>query len=266
MSAVLTRLGRLEGLADRYAPREVAPPPGPVALMRQAGMEPDDWQEGILLGGSKRLLLCCSRQVGKSTVTAALALHTALSEPRSLTLLLAPALRQSQELFRKVGDLMAFLDVKPHLAEDNALSLALANRSRIVCLPGKEDTIRSFSGVRRLIVDEASRVPDSAYFAVRPMLAVSGGSLWALSSPRGRRGWYYEAWEHGGPVWERVELWGKDCRRISPEFLAEEKRTLPDRWYRQEYECAFLDTDDQVFASEFIEAAVNPDLEPLSLW
>ena len=36
-----------------------------------------------------------------------------------------------------------------------------------------------------------------------PMLAVSGGATWLLSTPNGARGFFWEAWEHGGPDWER---------------------------------------------------------------
>jgi phage terminase large subunit-like protein len=49
------------------------------------------------------VLLNCSRQSGKSTIAGILALHCALYQPGSLVLVLAPALRQSQELFGKVA-------------------------------------------------------------------------------------------------------------------------------------------------------------------
>jgi hypothetical protein len=57
---------------------------------------------------------------------------------------------------------------------DNEMSSQFPNGSRIVGLPGSEGTIRGFSAVSLLLVDEASRVPDELYLAVRPMLAVSG--------------------------------------------------------------------------------------------
>ena len=86
----------------------------------------------------------------------------------ALVLLVSPSLRQSGELFRKVADLLAQLDHKPELTEDNRLSLRLANGSRVISLPSKEGTIRGFSGVDLIIEDESSRVPDELYRAVRP--------------------------------------------------------------------------------------------------
>ena len=130
--------------------------------------------------------------------------------------------------------------------------MELANGSRIEALPGTEKTIRGFSGVDLLVVDEASRVDDALYYAVRPMLAVSGGRLMMLSTPAGRRGVFHEEWSEGASGagaegWERYEVSADQCPRIPEAFLEEERRSLPERIYRQEYCCEFLDTVDQVF-------------------
>jgi hypothetical protein len=143
----------------------------------------------------------------------------------------------------------------PTPREESSLRLELANGSRIVSLPGKESTIRGYSGVHRLIVDEAARVPDDLYRACRPMLAVSGGSLVALSTPWGTRGWWYEAWAHEAG-WQRVCVPATACPRISPAFLEEERATLGPLWYDQEYLCEFRDSVDAVFRADDIHAAV----------
>ena len=92
---------------------------------------------------------------------------------------------------------------------ESATTLGLENGSRIVSLPGTETTVRAYSAVRLLLVDEAARVPDETIAAVRPMLAVSGGQLIAmLSTPFGRRGWFHLMWTEGGPTWQRHEVPG----------------------------------------------------------
>jgi hypothetical protein len=235
----------------------------PVLLAEQAGITPDPWQADVLRSRASRLLLNCARQSGKSLTTAGLAVHTAVYVPGSLTLLLSPAERQSKELFRKAVGLYRALGRPVPADSETTLWLDLANGSRIVALPGTEGTIRGFSDVTLLVVDEASRVLDELYYTVRPMLAVSGGRLVALSTPFGRRGWWYEAWEDGGDAWERVRITADQCPRISPEFLAEERASLPATWYSQEYECAFADTVSQVFTYEDVAAAVTSTLTPL---
>lgn len=233
-----------------------------VAFARAVGIEPDPWQERLLRSDSNRMLLNCCRQSGKSATTAALALHRALYFPHSLILCLAPALRQSQELFSKIAEGYRELG-RPVPAEgERKLSLELENGSRIVTLPGTERTVRGFSGAALLLVDEASRVEDALYYAVRPMLAVSGGALVVLSTPFGKRGVFFEEWTNGGG-WERYEVPATEVPRITPEFLEEERRALPARMFRQEYMCSFEETEDSVFTYQEIEGAMTDDVEPL---
>jgi Terminase large subunit, T4likevirus-type, N-terminal len=233
-----------------------------VSFAKRLGLKPDPWQEDLLRSTSERVLLNCCRQSGKSTMTAIVALHRALYHPGSLILCLAPALRQSQELFGKVLGFYRDLDRPITAQAERKLSLELENESRIVTLPGTEKTIRGFSGAALLIVDEASRVADELYFAVRPMLAVSGGSLMMLATPYGKRGVFFEEWsqENG---WERYEVPARECPRIPASFLEEERRALPARIYRQEYECSFEDTEDQVFSFEDVAGALDPGVTPL---
>jgi hypothetical protein len=229
---------------------------------KRLGLEPDPWQEELLRSTSDRVLLNCCRQSGKSTMTGLIALHRALYHPGSLILCLAPALRQSQELFGKVLGFYRNLE-RPVLPQaERKLSLELENGSRIVTLPGSEKTIRGFSGVDLLIVDEAARVADELYFAVRPMLAVSGGALMLLSTPFGKRGIFYETWTNG-EGWERWTVTADQCPRIPPEFLVEEREALGEWWYAQEYKCRFMESVDSVFSHELVRAAITDEVEPL---
>jgi hypothetical protein len=236
----------------------------PAAFARdRLGFDPDPWQTEFLRSRTPRVLLNVSRQAGKSTTAAILALHEAVYRPGSLVLLVSPSLRQSGELFRKTGEFRARLDPAPALKQDNALSTVFANGSRIVSLPGDEGTIRGFSAPRLIIEDEASRVDDGLYRAVRPMLATGGGRLVLMSTPFGQRGHLWEEWSGGGDAWERVIIKAEQVPRISPEFLAEEQRALGDTWFRQEYCCEFLQSSDQVFRPEDIARALSADVVPL---
>jgi hypothetical protein len=233
-----------------------------VSFAKKLGLEPDPWQEDLLRSTSERMLLNCCRQSGKSTMSGVIALHRALYHPGSLILCLAPALRQSQELFGKIAGFYRDLGRPVSALGERKLSLELENGSRIVTLPGSEKTIRGFSGAALLILDEASRVADELYFAVRPMLAVSGGALMMLSTPYGKVGVFFEEWTEG-KGWERYEVPAAECPRISGEFLAEERTSLPARVFRQEYECSFEETEDQVFSYEEIERAMTDEIRPL---
>lgn len=231
-----------------------------VRLCRRAGIEPDPWQAELLRSEAPRALLNCSRQSGKSTITAVLALHTAIYQAGSLILLLSPSQRQSAELFRKLAEVYTATGATIPPKAESALRLELENGSRVISLPATEATVRGFSAVDLLLIDEAARVKSELYLSVRPMLAVSGGRLIAMSTPWGRRGWFWEAWRSDDP-WFRAEIPAAMCPRISPEFLAEERRNLGAYFYAQEYECEFMDAETAAFSSDDIEAAFADDVE-----
>jgi hypothetical protein len=236
----------------------------PAEIAMRAGMTPDGWQQRFLRSSSDRILLNCSRQSGKSTMAAVRACHTALYDSGSLTLLVSPSERQSGELAAKVRALMTALEWPLPAEQQTALQLRLSNGSRVIALPGKEGTIRGYSGVRLLILDEAARVPDELVEAVRPMLAVSSGTMVMLSTPFGTRGAFYEAWR-SRERWERFEVPATEVPRIPASFLAEEERTL-GRWItRQEYFCEFMADAGAVFDLDDVMRAIDPKIKPLGI-
>jgi hypothetical protein len=227
------------------------------------GIVPDEAQSRVLCSTSKRGILNCTRQWGKSTITAAKAVHHAWTHSGSLTLVVSPSARQSGEFVRKAAEFARRLGVTARGDGDNEISLEFSNGARIVGLPGNEATARGFSAVSLLLVDEASRVSDDLYRAIRPMLAVSGGSLWLMSTPFGKRGFFWETWEHGAGEWDRIRVPATECSRIPAAFLDEERETMGDQWFRQEYLCEFVDTVSGVFDRDLVEGAISREFEPL---
>ena len=236
----------------------------PSLILHAQDLTPDPWQRELLHSRQPYLLLNCARQTGKSTTVAALALHQLLAQDDSLVLLVAPSERQSHELYRKVMHGYLALGQPVASIKSNQSELELANGSRLVALPGREETIRSFSGVSLLILDEASRVPDDLYRSVRPMLAVSQGRLVSLSTPFGQRGWFYDEWIGGGP-WQRVHIPWTTCPRIQADFIAEETRALGQGWVDQEYNGLFTAMEGLVFP-EFEMAITKSEDERSDSW
>jgi hypothetical protein len=232
--------------------------------MRALGLVPDPWQIDVLRSTADRVIVAASRQCGKSTVASLAALHTILYRPNSLVLMLAPVQRQSQELlgrtlaaYRKLGR-----PVPP--AREMQTSLELVNGSRLICLPGDAATVRCFSEVTFALFDEAAMVADSGLFAaVLPMLAISKSKAWAISSPFGRRGWFWEQFASDDPTWEKWVVKSTQCPRIDPAFVEQQRRLLGDRYARQEFGVEFLDSIGQVFSTESVMNAFTPSLRPL---
>ncbi len=229
--------------------------------LRRRKIEPDRWQERLLLSNAKRIILNCSRQVGKSTMASGFALHKAMFTPESLVVLTAPTERQAKELFAKVSRFYLAVGGVVNAASVRRLGLELANGSRIEALPGNPETVQGYSP-DLVIIDEAARIKDELYYGLRPSLAVTGGVLMMLSTPRGKRGVFWEQWD-SGEGWERYEVPATECPRITPAYLAEERASVPARIFRQEFCCSFEETEDQLFSHEEVRSAMTDEVEPL---
>ena len=209
----------------------------PSHVLTASGLTPDPWQSQFLRSTDRHTLINVCRQGGKSRAVSALAIHTALFRPHSTTIILSPVQRQSTECFHKI--LQAYNALKRPVAAtyETQLKLELANGARVICLPGKEETVRGYSP-DLILIDEAARVPDDLYHAVRPMLAVTNGRIVALSTPFGQRGWFYREWISPTP-WTRIQVTAADHPRIDPSFLAQELDSMGQSWIDQEYNCLF---------------------------
>jgi len=226
------------------------------------GYQPDPWQADLLQSRSTKIILNCSRQSGKSTTCAALALHESIYRSPSFVLIIAPSQDQSAELMLKFDEFRGAVELpSDYLSTDTKLAVRFGNGNRVVARPGSEKTARSFSAVTLLLEDEAARVPDELFNTVRPMLAVSNGRHILMSTPFGKRGHFHKIWHDPAGNWEKIEITAEQCPRISPEFLAEERRVNP--WFDQEYMCKFMDSEGGVFSTDLFRSLANPALKPL---
>lgn len=230
---------------------------------KELGFEPDAKQAEILSGEMHRVVLCCSRQWGKSTVAAIVATHHLVHHAGAFVAVMCPAEKQAAELLRKVKGFLEEMGMATKTDGIHRHSVQLPGGSRMIALTCRQGTNRGLSKVTLLIVDEAAQVPDWVYDAIRPSLAVGGGALWLISTPYGKRGFFWGAWEDESGRWRRFLVTAKDCPRLSEEFLREEMETRGARRYRQEYECEFQDDGASIFDVNLLLTAVTDEFAPL---
>ncbi len=238
----------------------------PVAWAQErVGMVLDPWQVDALTSERARLILLTGRQCGKSTVSSLAATHNAIYRPGSLSILISASERQAKIVHGMVRDYVNKLGIGPDMRENNKLSAEFPNGSKIVALPANEATVRGFPGVSLLVIDEAAKVDDSLYFAARPFLATTNGKLLVMSTAFGQSGFFYDEWTDGGPGWHRIKIKSCEVPRISEEFLANERASMGDAWYRQEYECEFMGVEAGLFTSEQINNIFSKSIKPLAI-
>ena len=227
---------------------------------------PDSWAQTVMTSPARYVIENISRQAGKSTCSAAMAVHQAVFFPGSLVLVVSPTLRQSGELQRKAMKFYELVD--PHhlnLTEDAKLSIQLNNGSRIIALPGQEDNLRGYSAPALIIEDEASRVSDDLYTAIRPMLATNRGRLILLSTPNGKTGHFHKIWFEGGPEWLKIKVNANEISRISNEFLDNERLNMAESQYLQEYFNEFMEAEGAIFSSDLFKSLMNPAISVLKI-
>ena len=257
---VATLERRVNALAGRVQPPAAAL--SPLEVADRSGIEPDPWQSAFL-ARTGNALLCCGRQTGKTTTVALRATHQAVAVAGTTTIITAPTLRQSQLLYAKVRAFHTALGaVVPRMVEESALRFTLSNGSQVVAVPGDGRGIRGYTA-NLVLIDEAARTHDDTFAAVAPMVATTGGPIVALSTPHGRRGFFFALWDSEDPAWARTMITSPESPRISAAWLAEQKRNLPSYQFRQEFLCAFVQTDDAYFDADAIARAFDDGLPTL---
>ena len=266
----------------------------PSEYLRGLGFEPYDWQVDAIENARPhrdRLLICAARQSGKSTIVGGRALHIAKYEKNALSLIVCPAKDQSAELMQKVtGNMALDKDLSDALERDGITLKEFRNRSRIAALPGTERSVRGYSNPRQIILDEAARVLDETYMALRPMMSRSDShtDIIAITTAFGRRGWFYRAWNNTRNAWRKILVripWDlRDGRLVdampedefkaywkaqgvnayystahNPEQLEADLEEMDPLSFRQEYCCEFLEDGGGLFNYDDIMGAFYHD-------
>ena len=229
----------------------------PVDFARKMlGFWPDEAQERVLRESLnfRQIGLNCSRQWGKSTVVAVLAVFRLVMDAGTTVLVAGPVRRQAGETVTKVRKFLRVLGVKTRRDPGgDPDAVVLPNGSRIIALPAVEATVRGYSAVGMLIIEEAARVPDEVCLALLPSLAVSGGDLVILSTPRGKRGFFYrEMTGENGDGWLRVTSPVTECKRVPEAFLVKE-RARGEEYFAQEYMCQFVETGKYLLTEDWVK-------------
>jgi hypothetical protein len=258
---------------ERQPPASPAPDSNPPLkpsewAARRCNFRPDPQQAAILDCADPRVILLTARQVGKSTIAALRALYIAVHKPKSLIFMVAPIETQAGEILHKLKEFAAELGLPLRGDGNNPRSLQLPNGSRIVARSAIARSVRGFSKASLIIIDEAAFVHGAAYRALSPILAVSQGHLWVLSTPYGRNNVFAEIWHDHQADWTRFAIRAADCPRLTPEFLAAELRLHGELSYAQEYDCRFISHGLQLLTREQVAAALidHAPVPVLGLW
>jgi hypothetical protein len=224
---------------------------------------PDAWQAVLLRSTARQVCCLATRQGGKTTTIGCLVAHTALFQPKSLTLIASRGERQAAEMLRKVKSFLFAAGVR--LSSDAITQIELPNGSRVVSLPASPDAVRGWSGPTLIVEDESAYIPDEMHLVLRPMMAAAPNCRMILiSTPATTSGHFYDA-AHSDHYEQHVVRATDIPHRISPDFLAQEREMHGDAYTEREYMASWVTGAWQFFGMDEIRAAFDCQEEPIAL-
>ena len=217
--------------------REIAYRLDPVLWVREVlGETPRSWQEKFLRAArGQDTLLLTARQIGKTTVAAWGMAHTAIFKPGSLSVVACQNQNRSAEAVRKVRAMVLKAGAK--LKNDSARSVELENGSRVLALPGSDDSARGLTVDGWIVADEAAYLSHDLIAALRPMRAQCPQTRFImLSTANTRTDPFWSAWESGDQSWLRIAVTiDTDPSLYSQAFLAKERAAMGEDRFKREY-------------------------------
>lgn len=218
----------------------------------------DKWQEDVL-EEKGNIVLRSGRQTGKSAIISIKAGEFAVKTKNKTIMIIAAVERQALLLFEKV---LSYIFekyqkmIKTGKDKPTKHKISLKNGSTIICLPTGETGygIRGHT-IDLLIADEAAFIPDEVWTAITPMLAITKGIMWLLSTPFGKNGFFYRCFSD--ETFKAYHVSSEECPRKNEEFLKSEKERMTKAQYAQEYLGEFVDDLMQFFPDELIRRCMK---------
>jgi len=264
-----SELERLKRELQSLEKQKITIPKDPVEFAEKLfKFTPTDYQARLLRDKSKRIVVKWSRQAGKTTTIALRAIWFAVTHSKTLTLIVAPSLRQSMIMSDRVHDHLASLPKNVFKALVEKLQrtvITFRNGSRIIALPNSPQLLRGYTS-HQVICDEAAFFKDDElvfYNVLYPMLATTNGVLIASSTPWNTDSVFYKFCQ--SPEFSKHFITWRDVVKaglIRETFIKEMYEQLPLEQFEREFEAKFVEDVDAWLPQGLIASCIDAELEP----
>ncbi len=251
----------------KQASKALVIPDDPVVFARDFfGFDAKEYQAGLLRDKSKRIVVRWSRQAGKTTCIALRAIWFACMHPKTLTLIVAPTLRQSMIMADRIQDFLAGLpkDKRSALVEKfQRTTVGFCNGSRIVALPNSPQLLRGYTAAQ-VITDESGFFKDDKlvfYNVLYPMLSTTDGTLIASSTPWSKDSVFFRMCQ--APEFSKHFITCEDVVRsglVKQSFIDEMRSQLPFERFQREFMSEFVEEIDAWLTQSLIVSCIDSQL------
>lgn len=145
------------------------------------------------------------------------------------------------------------------------LTVRLGNGALLTCKSGERPDNLYGEDVHGCVIDEASRLREESFHAVRSTLTATRGPLRCIGNVKGRKNWFYglcRKGQSGYPGIHYTKITALDAVRarvLDFQEIKEAKELLPDNIFRELYLAEPSDDGGNPFGLQNIAAAFRPD-------
>lgn len=200
------------------------------------GNKPYKYQEEFLKCNARYRAACWGRQTGKTTAIAVEILYKCIVKPKTYVRIYTPKQKLAERIYDNIDELIEENDfIKSHVTHKTRTKIIFDTPSRIehstTGLTGDQGRGYTPSDV---YFDEASRIPDEAFFAIEPSIMRSRGSMTMISTPYGV-GKFYDVRVDKDSPYKVFKVTAYDCPDYNKKDLERAKKENPDAIFRMEY-------------------------------
>lgn len=225
----------------------------------------DDWQKEYVFNTEIcDNFLLAGRQSGKTTAMSLRAVELCINHFKKGEFVLINSLTEKQA-FHMLAKAKTYAQAKYYheIKRDKENKptmhrIMFKNGTGILCYAAGEtgEGQRGFT-IKKLMIDEGSRMSEEYFIATMPMLSVTRGTMDIGSTPYGKRHkdgtkkFFYKC--SLNQKFKKYYISAEDCPRHEKEFLEEQKKRLSKLAYAQEYLAKFTDELKRIFEEEWIK-------------
>ena len=194
-------------------------------------------QQSAIFGPERYAVIEGSTKCGKTIACIAWILEAAMNGYRGQSFWwISPVYPQAKIAFRR---LKRGLSQELYTANESELTITLLNGATLAFKSAEKPDNLYGEDVYAAVLDEASRMREEAWFAVRSTLTATRGPVRIIGNVKGRRNWAYalaRRAEGGEPGWRYAKLTAEDAVDagiVDRDEIEQARRQLPDAVFRE---------------------------------
>jgi len=236
-----------------------------IVVERGERTELQDYQVDMadLMLKNSRVVFSTGAQVGKDFIMQTFGpWYGAFYKPNSTQIIMCAVQNQSLELMRRIQTLFATsVDLFNCISDTHKKpvpEIIFKNNSRMLFMTA-QSLIAGLTNIDIVWVNEARDIKEEDVTRVSPLLGIGGGSLYVLSRPRFRRGYFWDCFSN--PAFKNMVIPTTENKYFDKKVWQDDYDTLSPELFKIEYMAQFADAGSSYFSEIAIDKSSTTDYD-----